>query len=165
MDVDVDVPVPQAGPSTSPPAPDPFPEIPIIHIQSEGDTQTTREPDADPYSEYLALILEVIPDVLPKHAMDLIEMHHPTYNDNVVEIVLQDIFDDPSYPKVENDVAGKGKGKRKASEMEDASEGPPSRVKIDFASVDRPKPTGKHYRILALVSSPSVDGPQRSPPG
>lgn len=165
VDVDVDAPVPQAGPSTSPPALDPFPEIPIIHIQSEGEPQTTQKPDADPHSEYLALILEVIPDVLPKHAMDLIEMHHPTYNGNVVESVLQDIFDDPSYPKVENDVAGKGKGKRKASEMEDVLEGPPLRVKIDFASVDRPRPLGSNYRALALVSFPPINGPRHSPPG
>ena len=149
VDADVDVPIAQAGPSTSPPTPDPFPEVPAIRIQPEGDPQMTQEPDMDPYSKHLALILEVIPDVLPEHAMELIKKHYPTYNDRVTERVLQDIFDDPSYPKVENDVTGKGKGKGKASWMEDMSEGPPST--INFASVDRPKPTGKDYRRLALV--------------
>ena len=151
VDVNVNVPIAQAGPSASPPTPDPFPEVPITRVQPEGDPQMIQEPDMDPYSKHLALILEVIPDVLPKHAMELIKIHYPTYNDRVTERVLQDIFDDPSYPKVENDVTGKAKGKGKASEMEDVSEGFSSTVAINFASVDRPKPTGKNYRRLALV--------------
>ena len=158
MDVDVDVPTTQAGPSTPLLVPDPFPEVPVIYIQPEVDLQTTQEPDADPYSKHLTLILEVIPDVLPTHAMELIEILYPTHKDRVAERILQDLFDDPSYPKAEKGVAGKGK--RKASELEDVLERHPSRVKIDFASVDRPKPTGKNYRKLALVSCPSVDGPQ-----
>jgi hypothetical protein len=153
MDVDVAVPVHRAGPSTPlpTPAPDPFPHAPIIliDVETEAASQTTQGPDPDPYSKYLALVLEVIPDVLPEHAMDLIGKRHPTYKGQVVERVLQDLFDAPSYPKTEK---GKGKGKRKASEIEDVLERPPSRVKIDFGSVDRPKPTGKSYRALALVS-------------
>lgn len=158
MDVDVDIPTTQAGPSTPPPVPDPFPEVPVIHIQPVVDPQTTHEPDADPYSRHLALILEVIPDVLPTHAMKLIEMLYPTYKDQVAERAVQDLFDNPSYPKAEKGVAGKGK--RKASELEDVLERPPSRVKIDFASVNRPKPTGRNYRKLVLVSCPPVDGSQ-----
>jgi len=152
MDVDVDVPTAQAGPSTPLLAPDPFPQVPVIHIEPEAVPQMVQEPDADPHSKRLALILEVIPDVLPKYAMGLIEKLHPTHNGQVVERVLQDLFDDPSYPKVEKGPAGKDKAKRKASEMEDVLEKPPSRVKIDFANVDRPRPTGRNYRTLALVS-------------
>jgi TRIAD3 protein (E3 ubiquitin-protein ligase RNF216) len=158
MDVDVDLPTTQAGPSITLLVPDPFPEIPVIHIQPEVDPQTIQEPDADPYSKHLALVLEVIPDVLPTHAMDLIQMLYPTHKDQVAEVVLQDLFDNHSYPKAEKGVAGKGK--RKASALEDVLERPPSRVKIDLASVDRPKPTGRNYRKLALVSCPSVNGTQ-----
>jgi len=155
--MDVDVPSAQAGPSTPLTAPDPFPEVPVIHIQPEIYPQVAQEADTDPYSKHLALILEVIPDVLPSHAMELIENLYPTYEDQVAEKILQGLFDDPAYPKVENGVAGKGKAKRKAAEMEDVLERPPSRVRIDFASVDRPKPAGKNYRTLALVSYPFVN--------
>ena len=154
MDVDVDVPT-QAGPPIPLLAPDPFPEVPIIHIQPETDPQATQEPDPDPYSKHLALILEVIPDVLPTHAMELIEALYPTHKDQVAERVLQDLFDNPSYPRAEKGVTGKGK--RKASELEDVLERPPSRVRLDFASVDRLKPTGRNYKKLALVSCSSVD--------
>ena len=157
MDVDVDVPAGRAGPSTPFLAPDPFPQVPVIRIEPEAESQTLQGPNADPHSGHLALILEVIPDVQPKHAMGLIEMRHPIYKDQVVERVLQDLFDDPSYPRVDADAAEKWKAKRKASEMEDVLEKPPSRVKIDFANVDRPKPTGKYYRKLTLVSCAFAD--------
>ena len=157
MDVDSDIPTAQAGPSASSLAPDPFPRAPVVHTEPAFEPPTSRGTDIDPYSTYLALVLEVIPDVLPKHATELIATRHPTYKDQVVERVLQDLFDDPSYPKVEKAVTGKWKAKRKASEMEDVLARPPSRVKVDFAGVDRPKPTGKNYRQLALVSRPSAD--------
>lgn len=158
MDVDVDVPAAQADPSTPLPIPDPFPEVPVIHIQPEVDPQMTQALVADPHSKHLALILEVIPDVSPTHAMELIEKLYPTHKDRVSERILQELFDDPCYPKVEKGTAGKGK--RKASELEDVFERPPSRVRIDFASLDRPKPTGKNYRTLTLVSYPSICEPQ-----
>ena len=154
MDVDVDVPTTVAGPSTAFPAPDPFPEVPAIHIQPMLDPQMTQEPDTDPYSEHLALVLEIIPDVAPTHAMELIERLYPTHKGRVAETVVQRLFDDPSYPKGEDGVVGKGK--RKASELEDVPERPPSRVKIDFARVDRPKPAGRDYKTLALVSRPPI---------
>ena len=160
MDVDVEVPTVEAGPSDPSLAPDPFPQIPAIYAEPWSEAQTMQDPDMVSYSAYLALVLEVIPDVLPKHATELIEMRHPDYGDQVVERVLQDLFDDPSYPKDEKGVTGKWKAKRKASEMEDKLARPPSRVKVDFASVDRPKPTGKNYQKLALVSCcPSTNGP------
>lgn len=159
MDVDVDVPGILAGPSAPQPAPDPFPQVPVIHTKQEVEPQTTQGSNTDPYSQHLALVLEVIPDVLPKHAIELIEMCLPTYKDQVVERVLQDLFDNPSYPKAEKGVAGKWKAKRKASEMEDVLGRPPLRVKIDFASVNRLKPAGKNYKRLSLVSCAPADGP------
>jgi len=158
MDVDVDVPTAQAGPSTPSLVPDLFPQAPATPTELWSEPQTMQDQDTDPYSAYLALVLEVIPDVLPKYATELIEMRHPAYGDQVAERVLQDLFDDPSYPKDDEGVTGKWKAKRKASEMEDVLARPPSRVKVDFASVDRPKPTGKNYPKLALVSCPSANG-------
>lgn len=150
MDVDADIPSVQAGPSTAIVVPDPFPEVSVIHIGSEADTRMMQEPDMDPHSKHLTLILEVVPDVLPAHITELIKQLYPAHKDRVVERILQDLFDNPSYPKAEK--ASVGKGKRKAEELGDRLGGHPSRVKIDFASVDRPKPAGKNYRKLALVS-------------
>lgn len=147
--MDVDSPAVQAGPSSYSPPLDPFPDAPPIHFQSEVDPQET---DQDPYSKHLSLVLEVIPDVLPQHALELIERLYPAYGDQVGEWVVQNLFENAPYPKVEDPVAGKRKGKRKASEMEDATDEPPLKVKIDFTTVDRPKPTGKNYRKLSLVS-------------
>lgn len=158
MDVDIEIPSARAGPSTGVLVSDPFPEVPVIHIGSAADTQMIQDLDTDLHSKHLTLILEVIPDVLPTHIMGLIKRLYPTHKGQVAERILQDLFDNPSYPKVEK--ASVGKGKRKAEELEDALEGPPSRVKIDFASVNRPKPSGKNYRKLTLVSRPSIDGPQ-----
>lgn len=111
MDIGVAVPSFQSGSSTPLPVPNRF-------LQ-------------DPFSEHLALVLEVVPDVLPEHAMELIKKSHFPFKEEAVEGVLQDLLDDPSYPK----------------------------VKIDFASVVQPKPTGKNYGTLPLVSCPSTDGP------
>lgn len=146
--MDIDAPDAQLGP---PPPLDPLPDAPPIHDHPEVYPQ---EADPDPYSKHLSLVLEVVPDVLPQHALGLIEMHYPTHKDQVVQWVLQSLFDDPSYPKVEMATAEQRKGKRKASEMEDGTEEPPPKLKIDFSNVDRPKPTGKNYRKLALVSLP-----------
>lgn len=145
----VEVPTSMAGPSTRSPVPDPFPDAPVF---AGVDSQTTQEADIDPYSKHLALILEVIPDILPQRALELIEELYPVYGDQVGEWVVQKMLDDPPSPKVASDVVVTGKGKRKASEMEGAGEEPPSRIKVDFASVNRPGPTGKNYRTLTLVS-------------
>lgn len=154
--MDVDIPAPQAGPSSHPPAPDPFPDAPPVLVKPELDLQ---EADMDPYSKHLSLVLEFVPDVPPQHASQLIEKHYQAYGDQVGEWVVQILVDQPSYPKPEMGGEEKRKGKRKASEMEDVADDPPLRVKIDLASVNRPKPTGKNYKVLALVSCPTLTNP------
>jgi len=107
-------------------------DVDVLTVQP-GSSSPLLAPDRliqDPFSEYLALVLEVMPDVLPEHAMELIKKSQFPYKDQVVEEVLQDLLDDPSHPK----------------------------VKTDFGSVKRPTPTGKNYRTSALVSCPSTDG-------
>lgn len=162
MDIDIQDTV--AGPSSRSPAPDTFSDTPVIHAQPEVVPQMNQKADVDPYSKHLALVIEVIPDVQPQHALELIEELYPAYGDQVGQWVVQNLFENPSYPKTEGDVSAKGGGKRKASEMEGAAEESPPRVKIDLATVDRPRPTGKNYRMLALVSCPSVNKPNCSAP-
>ena len=115
MDIDVFVPTVQPGHST--------PLLPPNRLLQ------------DPFSEHLALVLEVVPDVLPEYAMGLIKKSEFPYTDQVVEEVLQDLLDDPFYPKVD----------------------------IDFASVDRPTPTGKNYKTSSIVSHPSTNEPPLAP--
>lgn len=52
------------------PTPDPFPDAPPILVKAELDSQ---EAGVDPYLEHLSLILEFVPDILPQHALQLIE--------------------------------------------------------------------------------------------
>jgi len=107
-------------------------DVPTVQPGRSGPLQAPNRLLQDPFSEHLTLVLEVIPDVLPSHAMELIKKSHFPYQDQVVEEVLQGLLDDPSYPT----------------------------AKIDFASVDRPKPAGKNYRTLTLVSCPFTNGPR-----
>lgn len=151
--MNTDAPTAQAGPSSHSPAPISFPDAPVVHIQPD-----PQEEDVDPYSEHLSLVVEVIPDILPQYALEMIKTNYPTHGNKVGEWVVQSLFDNSSYPKAEKVEAGKQKGKRKASELEDVAEGPLLRVKIDYTTVDRPRPTGKNYRELSTVSCP----PQRT---
>ena len=154
--MDIDAPNRVVGPSSSSPVPQPSPDVPVIRIQPDINPRTTGETGIDSYSKHLALVLEVIPDVLPQHALELVAEFYPTYGDQAGEWVVQKLFDGSPYPKIG---MGNGKGKRKASDLEDSVEASPARIKIDFASVDRPKPTGKNYRTLALVSFSSSANP------
>ena len=140
------------------PAPNTVPQAQVAHAEPGVEPQMTQEPDEDPYSRHLALILDIIPDVPLKYATELIEKHYPVYKEQVVEVVLQDLFD-PTYLEVDVDAAGKQKAKESASDMEDVWECFPSKAGIDFASVDRPKPTGWNYSTLSFVSHPSSNGP------
>jgi hypothetical protein len=129
--------------------------IPVIDITDEDPDQDSlflpttsvaaNDKEHDPYSKYLAQVLEIIPDVLPEHALSLIRSYHETHQTGLLEPVLHALFEDQSYPKVD-----KGKGKRKRDD-EETSYREKSR-KIDFGNKDRPQPDGPHYRTLTLVS-------------
>lgn len=114
--------------------------------------QPIQEVNGDRYSGYLALILDVVPDVQLEHAMEQIKALYPTYDDRVTERIVRNLLDNPSYPKIKND----DKGKRKTNEI---FGGLSLMARIDYASVDRPKPAGKNYKILALVSPPCKPTP------
>jgi hypothetical protein len=106
--MDFDVLAAEAGPSSHP-ALDPFPHEPPIIVQLEA--LDRREADTDPYSKHLAHVLELIPEVLPEHASQLIEELYPTYGDEVGGWVIQNLLSNPSYPRTEKFGVGKGKKK------------------------------------------------------
>lgn len=104
-------------------------------------SSSTRTND---FSQYLAQVLEIVPDVDPEHALALLKSHHESRGSNAVEPVLHALFEDNSYPKVNKD-----KGKRKREEDE-ANERAKSR-KIDYGDKNRAPPKGPNYRTLAIV--------------
>ncbi|KAK0190321.1 hypothetical protein F5146DRAFT_1043758 [Armillaria mellea] len=128
-----------AGPSTGPSSvqvtddEDPF---------LEGTGASTSFIAADP----LAQVLEIVPDVEPNYAQELIAKNLPTFGDNVVETVLHSLFEDASYPKAEKKrktTSGSGSGGSVAKKARVADE-------VDYASTDRPFAGGPDYAELAI---------------
>ena len=100
----------------------------------------------DPMDAYVARILEIIPDVQPTHVLSLLEQHVEEHQDNVVEIVLHTLFEDPKYPKIDK----MGKRKREEGDGEGEERGK-SKVKVDYGDKDRLKQAGPLYADIALV--------------
>ncbi|KAF9264839.1 hypothetical protein L218DRAFT_861859 [Marasmius fiardii PR-910] len=98
----------------------------------------------DSVSTYFAQVLEIVPNVLPDHAIALITEYLPAHQNNVVEVVLHNLFDNPGYPKLDK------KGKRKATETVNADNNKKIRVELDYGSTDRDRKGGMHYTSLAI---------------
>ncbi|KZW03026.1 hypothetical protein EXIGLDRAFT_636660 [Exidia glandulosa HHB12029] len=99
----------------------------------------------------LARVLEIVPDVDLEHAQKLIDAHIATYGpEKVVQPVLHLLLEDPSYPK-----AQRNKGKRKADVEAEANN---KKIKIDYASADRPF-AGSNAYFEAAVTQLTVDYP------
>lgn len=146
-----------AGPSSSPvrrqaaPLPPPS-QTPSRVLEQEAslDFLPPPEVDADPFSVYVAQVLEIIPDVDPDHVLSLIINQHETYKDKVVEPVLHLLFEDPDYPKADK----KGKRKREEEPVESVSVTRRRlvEVEVDYASEVRARPSGTFYQELSIVS-------------
>ena len=108
-----------------------------------------------PYDHYVALVLEIIPDVDPGHVLELIEGNVEAFKERVVESVIAVLMEDANYPKVDR----KGKGKRKregSSQSEEGGRLSQGRVKIDYMSKVREKRGGMWYEELSIVRSMSI---------
>ena len=95
---------------------------------------------------YTSQVLEIVPDVVPEHARQLVLQYLNAQKDNVVELVLHVLLEDPLYPKIDK----KGKAKRKR-EPDDPLEGASTRVNVDYGNRDRKGQGGEDYTRLALV--------------
>ncbi|TFK49205.1 hypothetical protein OE88DRAFT_398971 [Heliocybe sulcata] len=94
----------------------------------------------------LAQVLEIVPDVEPEHAIDLIERVREIKENkgeeanvgNVVEAVLHNLFESANYPKLDRKGKGRntgGIGKRGRDEEFEGEAGPlAKKVKLDFDS-------------------------------
>lgn len=119
-----------------------------ISSQTAGPS-TIAVPEEDPIETYTNLVLEIVPDVLPEHARRLVLQHFPKNQANTVEHVLHDLFEDPTYPKIDR----KGKGKRKRDIEDDALDERNVKPQVDYASIDRECTGGPTYIRSALVCS------------
>ena len=100
------------------------------------------------WQRYVAQILEIVPDVLPSHVLELVERYIDAHDQNVTERVLEVLFESTNYPKASN----KGKGKRKRADDDEGDVGlSRSKRKVDYASKNRERPRGQWYIELSLV--------------
>ena len=130
---------PRAGPYTATIVVDEIPEELPQPIHDD----VLPPPDVDPMDAYVARVLEIIPDVQPAHVVSLLEQLVQTHQDDVVEVVLHNLFEDPTYPKIDR------KGKRKAED--DTDERPTSKMKIDYGDKLRVMQAGPLYVEIAMV--------------
>ncbi|KAJ6547672.1 hypothetical protein B0H19DRAFT_1212188 [Mycena capillaripes] len=101
-------------------------------------------PPPDPIPGYVERVLDVLPDALPDYVFALVRQHYPQSQDQVAEIVLHALFEDP-YPKVDR----KGKRKRVEDDAEQDARGQP-KAKLDYATKDREYKGGIHYDQLCI---------------
>lgn len=128
--------LPLVLPPAAPPQPSQPPEPPA--------------PAVDPTDACVTRVLEIVPDVQPTHVLGLVEQffqHNPAHaGQNVLELVLHSLFENPDYPKVDK----KGKRKRTEDDEEGSARGR-TIPKIDYCTKDREHKGGLYYFELALV--------------
>ena len=139
------------------------PQIPLFYSSDDVDPPPTftrsrpaTPPPAphaapiDPIDTYVASIIEVVPDVQPAHAFELVERLMQSQPEHAVELALHAIFEDPSYPKIDR----KGKRKRDPDEDEQGPSHANLKPKVDYLSVDRAFDGGPYYFDLSMVGFP-----------
>ena len=110
------------------------------------DPPSTAKP-TESLDHHLTHVLEVVPDVDPQFASELVAKFIAQGSENIVELTLHQLLEDANYPKV-----SKNKGKRKRTDDDESlAEQPEKTTRIDYASKERPFKGGAHYKDMALV--------------
>ncbi|KAG1903018.1 uncharacterized protein F5891DRAFT_1019925 [Suillus fuscotomentosus] len=126
----------------------PVPVLPLAPLPQPSQPSETPVEAQVSTDTCVARVVEIVPDVEPAHVLGLAEqfIHNPVNaGQNVLELVLHSLFEDPNYPKVDR----KGKRKKLEDDEEGAARGQPV-PKIDFGMTDREFKGGIHYFELAL---------------
>ncbi|KAL4266826.1 RING-type domain-containing protein [Pleurotus pulmonarius] len=126
------VPPERKGENAPPHAAATLPQTPPIQVLMD-----PPKPDLVIPQDQLQQVLEVVPDVQPEYAQELLT------ESKTVEATLNALFENPAYPKVDK------KGKRKAEEPIGKERGQP-KPKIDYSTTERPILGGPYYYDLAL---------------
>lgn len=104
---------------------------------------------ADPMDHYLSLVLEVVPDMDPEHAMALIQRNLPDLGEGVVQHIIHHALENPTYPRLDK------KGKKRKRDDSPSSSSVPAPA-CNFASIKREFTGGGSYSTIALVCAPRV---------
>lgn len=126
----------------------PAPVLPLAPLPQPPQPSEPPAEAQDPTDACVARVLEIVPDVEPAHVLKLAEhfIHNPVNaGQNILELVLHSLLEDPNYPKVDR----KGKRKRTEDDEEGIARGQPA-PKIDYGTTDREFKGGVHYIELAL---------------
>lgn len=142
-------PVPQPIPQPALTPAEPLAQAPPAHVGEpviQVEPEPEPEPQGDPTDRTIAQILEIIPDVEPDYLRGLVETHLPSFDAQTTEHILGLLFENGEYPRVD-----KSKGKRKATDQDDAVNRPQKKMKVDYASKERVV-ASPVYHEFALVS-------------
>ncbi|KAJ4488145.1 hypothetical protein J3R30DRAFT_3433416 [Lentinula aciculospora] len=129
------------------------------HVQHAKQPIKSQATEQDTQSAMLAQVLELVPDVQPEYAEELIAQHSATRPGEVLEAVINALFQNPTYPKIGR------KGKRKSTD-ERHDEGRNKRHRLDepgYSHLDRVYKGGVHYPDLSIehlmVDFPDIPKP------
>jgi hypothetical protein len=93
-------------------------------------------------------VREVVPDVLPAHAFDLLATRDIGVDnrDDLLNLVIHILLEDRSYPK---DIKQKGKARATAEEAEEPSGD--TNTSVDYTHPNQDRRLGRVYRNLSIV--------------
>ncbi|KAF5391466.1 hypothetical protein D9757_002039 [Collybiopsis confluens] len=131
----------------------PVSEILFTGVQVE---DLTPESSLSTPPTLLAQVMELVPDVQPDYATELIVQQSAARPGEVVEAVIHALFGAP-YPKVDK------KGKRKSVSEDEGQRKRPRVESPDYSTVDREHRGGPHYEDLSvehlMVDFPDIPKP------
>jgi hypothetical protein len=138
--------------SPTPPASPGSPQIPNRQL-------TPLEPPTPPVSadaskveqesheSLVERVREVVPDVLPAHVFDLLSIHEPAFPNNLLDVVIDILLEDRSYPK---DLKGKAKARTSDKKTTGETSGDID-TGVDYSLLDANRRLGSGYRTLSWV--------------
>ncbi|KAJ3937045.1 MAG: hypothetical protein NXY57DRAFT_982937 [Lentinula lateritia] len=121
----------------------------LMELQAEKNAQLSM----------LSQVLELVPDVQPEYAEELILQHSTTRQGEVLEAVIHALFENSAYPKIDK------KGKRKSTEQhhDEGGHKKPRFDEPDYSRLDREYKGGVHYSDLSIehlmVDFPDIPKP------
>jgi hypothetical protein len=113
---------------------------------SAGVSEVAPEPES--YERLVERVREVVPDVLPAHAFDLLATRDIGFDnrDDLLHLVIHILLEDRSYPK---DIKEKGKARATAEEAAETSGD--TNTSVDYTRPNPDRRLGQVYRNLSLV--------------
>ena len=121
---------------------------PLHHAPPPPASADVSEVAPESYERLVERVREVVPDVLPAHAFDLLATRDIGIDnrDDLLNLVIHILLEDRSYPK---DIKAKGKARATAEEAGETSGD--TKTSVDYTHSNPDRRLGKVYRNLSLV--------------